>query len=347
MWVFNMPFINKEDLWVYIFQVGEASYSGLLRDFVEAGRCSKQTLLKYKNLLKEERKVEKRLSEETGRPVYYVPAERAVEVEALKEWRDFHDYLGKLSPETQIELMKRVRKEHRRYERQLRIKELEEMPLPAIAIAKRLKEMERKKEILCWKITVKAPSKSKAFGTLTITTQNGQNIELGNAARSPEFDREDPTKVQVKIFPEVDFASARGKVDFSREYAEGLKYMRLPWKRLFYGKIGNEQIVIAGTYTELLKLHQEEFDDKLLSWKEVYNLTDREWTNWGPHVRQMMEDGHLDDEIRNILGPYTNGKTPRGQARLKRIRKEQFGVKQGKEIAKVEIERSKRLRGKI
>jgi hypothetical protein len=154
-----LTFISKEDLWVYIYQVGEASYSGLVRDFVDEGkRCSKQTLLKYKDFLMKEGKIAKDISKKTGRPVYYVPAERAVEVEALKEWRDFHDYVEKLSPETQIELMKRVRKEHRRYERQLRIKELEEMPLPAIAVAKRLKEMERKKARLGWRIVVKAPS---------------------------------------------------------------------------------------------------------------------------------------------------------------------------------------------
>jgi len=198
-----------------------------------------------------------------------------------------------------------------------------------------------------WKIGVKAPGKSKAFGALSITTRQGQEIVLAQSARSPEFDREDPTKIQVVIFPEVDFTSDRGRKDFSEEYRKGLQYMEAPWKRLFYGKIGDEQTIVAGTYTELLRLLQEELDEKLLSWKETYNLTDKEWTDWGPHIWQMMEEGHLDDEIRNILGPYTNGKTRSGQERLRRIRKKQFGAKKGAEIAKVEITRSKRSRGKI
>jgi hypothetical protein len=94
-------------------------------------------------------------------------------------------------------------------------------------------------------------------------------------------------------------------------------------------------------------LHQEELDDKWMSWKEMYNLTDKEWTEWGPYIREMMESGRLDDEIRNMLGPYTDSKTPKGQARLRRIRKKQFGVRKGPKIAKEEITRSKKLRKKI
>ena len=62
----------KEDILVFIYNLGEVRYTDLIEHFVEGDRCSKATLLKYKAELQAEGKVKKKLDEKTERPVYHL-----------------------------------------------------------------------------------------------------------------------------------------------------------------------------------------------------------------------------------------------------------------------------------
>ncbi len=60
-----MAQIDENDVWLFIHRMGEASYTDLIRAFVDSKRCAKQTLLNYKKALEKEGKIKK-----AGRGIY-------------------------------------------------------------------------------------------------------------------------------------------------------------------------------------------------------------------------------------------------------------------------------------
>lgn len=68
------------------------------KDFVDKKKCAKQTMLNYKLRLEAEGKIAKKISEQTGRPVYYVPDRWKTAVKDLIDKREMKEILDKMSP---------------------------------------------------------------------------------------------------------------------------------------------------------------------------------------------------------------------------------------------------------
>jgi len=75
--------VIADDLWIYVYEKGEARYTDLIKAFVDTKKCSKTVLLKYKIQLEATGKIAKKISSVTNRPVYYVPEKFQKEVEKL------------------------------------------------------------------------------------------------------------------------------------------------------------------------------------------------------------------------------------------------------------------------
>ena len=99
-----MPEIGPDDVWIYIYERGEARYTDLIKRFVDKKKCAKQTMLNYKLRLEGEGKIAKKMSERTGRPIYYVPDRWKVEVKNLIDKRKMKEILDKMTPEEFQEL---------------------------------------------------------------------------------------------------------------------------------------------------------------------------------------------------------------------------------------------------
>jgi len=104
-----LPEIGPDDVWIYIYEKGEARYTDLINKFVETRKCAKQTLINYKLRLESEGKIAKRISERTQRPVYYVPKGWEQEIKILMERREMMEMVDKLTPEELLELKKEVK----------------------------------------------------------------------------------------------------------------------------------------------------------------------------------------------------------------------------------------------
>lgn len=75
--------IGPNDLLFFIHGKGEARYTDLIKEFVKKGKCAKQTLINYKKKLEAKGIVDKKISEKTKRPVYYVPEKHQQKVKSL------------------------------------------------------------------------------------------------------------------------------------------------------------------------------------------------------------------------------------------------------------------------
>jgi hypothetical protein len=104
--------IDSDDIWVYIYQKKEASYSDLIDAFVGKQKCAKGTFLKYKRLLEDQKKIEKKIGPDKDRRiVYYVPEGFRQEVAILAEKREFKEQIDKMSPREISKMKKEFLKE--------------------------------------------------------------------------------------------------------------------------------------------------------------------------------------------------------------------------------------------
>lgn len=94
-----MPEIGLDDVWIFIYRHKETRYTDLINAFVKTGKCAKQTLLNYKRELEIRGKIKKKISEETRRPVYYIPEEFKVEVKDLIDKLQIKEQIDKWTPE--------------------------------------------------------------------------------------------------------------------------------------------------------------------------------------------------------------------------------------------------------
>jgi len=117
--------IGPEDILIYIHKRGEARYTDLFKSFVESGKCAKQTFINYKKQLEASGKIKKKISEKTNRAVYYVPDEVKKEVEKLIAIKEINEDVEKID----LDVILKLKKEIKRLQRDLRIRELEELPL--------------------------------------------------------------------------------------------------------------------------------------------------------------------------------------------------------------------------
>jgi len=88
--------VDLNDVWIYIYEKGEARYTDLIKAFVDTKKRSKTVLLRYKGQLEAAGKIVKKISATTNRPVYYVPKRFHKEVENLKTKRDIHSLTDSL-----------------------------------------------------------------------------------------------------------------------------------------------------------------------------------------------------------------------------------------------------------
>lgn len=75
--------ISENDILSFVYDKQEASYNELIKEFVKSHKCSKPSLLNLKKGLEKAGKLKKRISEKTGRAVYFVPPEFQQETRAL------------------------------------------------------------------------------------------------------------------------------------------------------------------------------------------------------------------------------------------------------------------------
>lgn len=88
--------IDLNDVWIYVYEKGEARYTDLIKAFVDTGKRSKTVLLNYKTRLEAAGKIAKKIGDVTNRPVYYVPKRLHKEVEKLIKERELHSLIPSL-----------------------------------------------------------------------------------------------------------------------------------------------------------------------------------------------------------------------------------------------------------
>jgi len=199
---------------------------------------SKNTFLKYKKELETEGKLKKRL-DEYGNKVYYVPENYYSELEALEQWSQLQSELDVLTPEE----VKNVLRDFKRLNREKRIKELEETPLPANAVFKKLRELGFTSDDL-------------------IPYTNEENRY--NMARGPIFDKFTADDIEIELIPEEKYST--------RNIVRAMKFS--PWTLL--STIPIKSYYIRGIYKELLRLYDKKFEDDVLFWYENYNQNTHE-----------------------------------------------------------------------
>ena len=111
-----MSAVTHEDILIFAYQREEVRYKDLIREFVESGRCSRQTLTNRKTELEETGQLKKmiKLVKEKGkirpvyRPFYIIPEQIKPEVEALIDEREVKKRIEELSPEEIATLRKQL-----------------------------------------------------------------------------------------------------------------------------------------------------------------------------------------------------------------------------------------------
>ena len=98
--------VDLNDVWIYVYEKGEARYTDLIKAFVDTGKRSKTVLLNYKKQLEAAEKIKKKLSEVTNRLVYYVPEEMKDKVKLLVEKRGLKEKIDQMTPQKIQEFLK-------------------------------------------------------------------------------------------------------------------------------------------------------------------------------------------------------------------------------------------------
>jgi len=86
--------VSRKDIWLFVYEKEKVRYTDLIREFVDAGKCARQTLTNYKRDLERSGKLGKKIDEETRRPVYFVPEEFREKAKKLLEERNVRLLIG-------------------------------------------------------------------------------------------------------------------------------------------------------------------------------------------------------------------------------------------------------------
>lgn len=303
-----MSNIGLEDIWLFIGERGNVSYTDLIREFVNSGKCSKQTLLNYKKALEKDGKIKKRLSEKTGRPVYYVPREFDKIIESLKIMRDFNCKLANMSPTEQGEYIRCLEKAVKLY----RIKNLLEVlgglgqgpSFPAKALCEKLLKMQVLKKTQIIEIE---KGRVDYMATLdTFGTPVGVFISAGHF-----WDTMEPDNLEVKLVPsEIMRNKHFNNPPFYQEILRGYLRIRGPyisaWRLVTDKPINGFYVFCA--YKGHLKLIEEHFETILSIWKEAFNFSEEAWKQFEQTVREMYEHDELPERIFNVICNYFESK---------------------------------------
>jgi len=269
-----MPDITKEDLFLFI-----GKKERRFKDLIWYGNCNKKerdksrpfisrnTLLHYKKELQKEHRLEKKWDMD-GNPVYYIPPKFYPEIEAMEQRRQFRSKLDNLTPEEQIETIKRLTGDLKRLKLEKRIIDLERLPLPISVL-------------------------EKMFGKKNARTfenwyEYTKKTELPSAL----------LEIEVKTVPQQ---------EYERKYRKGWLLLKNDAKIVWNEKNEFKEIkyekgmVIIGIYKELLRLYQKQLNENLEMWKRTYDLDFVMWDEVGMIIHEMMRTGYTISEIQEAL----------------------------------------------
>ena len=239
--------LDEDDVWLFVYDLGDASFTDIEYHFVRYGPLSHNTCGDYRESLEAAGKIRKRLTARTGDKVYFVPQAFRQEVETLKKKRKRLLEMSKLSPEKITDIFETLEKKVELYERQRRIEELQFLPLPTSSVISYIDK--RMKKELGWKVIRRKnrASKYRSLRPWTLLDSSGKKIDVEKLRTydCPEDFSSKPAKVTLKI------------IDLDCDHFE-LQYAPY-WKILFRGEINGEKKMLIGAYTELLKLIEQEF----------------------------------------------------------------------------------------
>ena len=333
----------------------------------EIAECANKTFLKARQQLEKEGLIQKRYQnrKEGGlEAVYSIPQEKLQSIkimldkEALK--KNFNKNLSNAKTPEDIEFYKKkldeLEKELKYYKRLNRIKELEQLHvLPLQAVLKKLEQMGFKWQELCPNFYVEDPEYEKITGHKPRSL--GDDDKLVNIGIGDWFDSFKPEDIEIKLIPASEFTEQIG--DYYRKLSKELDQpINIPcrisqlstipfhdWEKYVPPESLDAWILltdepvksyyIIGAYKELLQLYEEQFNEEWLEWKENFELSDEDWEDVGPGVREIMIRGagriDLDAEITHYIFSYIAATKDDAFERLKKLL-----IKQGASLEEAE-----------
>jgi len=224
--------------------------------------------------------------------------ELIIAIKAHQERREIQEEFEKLEPEEQIRLIRNMRKDLSSLIRENKINELERIPLPMVSLIKEVGEEE-----------------ARTYHNYFEDSRKYEDLPL------------DLQSIEVR------------KVDL-QEYERA--YMLHPGWKLLNRQVINEHkkgtfnqvdggsitvikyegYAIVGIFTKLLELYSELFEERLLAFKNDFNLNTYEWDEIKDTIKEMMKNDMLPQEIHNFIIEYIFLKTEKGKKRLAEIFKE-------------------------
>ncbi|MFC1804117.1 hypothetical protein ACFL0D_09180 [Thermoproteota archaeon] len=176
--------------------------------------------------------------------------------------------------------------------REKKINDLERLPLPLVSLIKKVGEEE-----------------ARTYTNHFEDARKFEDLPLG-------LQRIEVKKVDLQEY-ERDYMFHPGWKLLKREV---LKKHREESDTLMNGgsitAIKYEGYAIVGTFTKLLELYSELFEESLLSFKNDLNLDTYEWNEIKDTIREMMERDMIPQEIHNFIIEYIFIKTEEGKSRL-------------------------------
>lgn len=219
-------------------------------------------------------------------------------IKAHQERREIQEELEKLEPEEQIRLIRNMRKDLGLLIRENKINELERLPLPMASLIKKVGEEE-----------------ARTFHNYFEDSRKYEELPL-------DLQRIEVRKVDLQEY-EQDYMLHSGWKLLKRKV---LKEHRKEPDNLVDGgsitAIKYEGYAIIGTYTKLLGLYSEIFEERLYAFKNEFNLNSDEWSEIKDEIRDMMNRNFLPQEVRNFVIGFIFTKTEEGRKRLDDIFKD-------------------------
>jgi hypothetical protein len=282
------------------------------------GKASRNTVSKYlRELVEEENLVELAPRKGYGeRAPYQIVEEKRKEIEEKLESRKtvnhFLSDIEKLSPIEQKELILKLTKERDELKRSHRISELEETKqLPARAVLKKLLTLDYSIKDFFTPLDLEDEDIKN-----TVKDPFGEHFTLGGClhnvyVNNVKEELSEVENIEIKIIPPEDFCLTifDGSNYKNTEHLDELKIKAKygdGWIPLVYKPIKGAGII--GAWKELLSLYDERFNDKLLQYKEQFKLSDDDWKQVEPSVKEMMEHGCLIGEVYYFLTRFVEGK---------------------------------------
>ena len=296
------------------------------------------------------------------------------EREALKKDNSRQiDNLGPKDIEFYKQQIAKLKKDLRRYQRLNEINEYEKLEvLPAEAVLKKLEQMGFKWQELCPNFYVEDPEYEKITGHKPRSL--GDDDKLVNIGIGDWFDSFKPEDIEIKLIPASEFTEQIG--DYYRKLSKELeqpinmprRISQLPiygfcdwgkylsyesldaWILLTYEPVKGYYIV--GAYKELLQLYEEQFNEEWFEWKEKFELSDEDWEEIGPSIREIMiwDAGRydLDAEIATEIVHYIAATKDDAFERLKKaFMKQGASLKEAEKWARKAIEEAEPAKIKI